>query len=415
MRIEKIEHNNEQRIQLRFKQSDEVIEKIKQIQGRKWSKTKQCWHIPYTSEAYKQLILLFGKAQIQVITPSTICNSKIKLDYKSANKIKCPTIVTHSKFGKNYNVVVGEEVIIDQWTEKWLKVYIPYDKKGWQEIVKSINGRRWDGDSCCWLVPYVRVSLTQLQQIDSLHFNFEIIANIPEHLPSSPKKESKPKRKNLPNEVQQKAITAIEEKLLLERKSWRTIKTYRNLLMGLFLAYPKVKPSQISRQQIEQYLLKKIKENNIAISTQNQMINAFKAFYERLLNQSGKVVIQRPVKQKKLPNVFSKDEVTRLLKGVTNLKHKTILALVYSAGLRRCEVLDLQVRDIHFQRNTIHIRQSKHHKDRYVLLSDKAATLLNQYLKQYKPRHWLFEGQTSGRYSETSIQKIFDRAKRRLV
>lgn len=406
IKIQKIEHRSEERIRLDFEQSNAVVQKIKQIDGRKWSQTKKCWHIPYTKAAYQSLVELFGKEQIQTVETNSIPYEQPPLKNK-----KSPTLITKHQYGKTYQVVVGNEVIVEKWTEKWLKVYVPQDKKGWQTIVKSIDGRQWDGDRCCWLIPHVKNSLIQLKQIDDLYFNFTIDKQIPGRLPPKPKSPPKPKGKDRLNAIQQKAITALEEKLLLERKSWRTIKAYTNLLMGLFLAYPDIKPSQISRQQMEQYLLQKIKVNRIGVNTQNQMINAFKAFYERLLQQQGKVVIQRPKKPKKLPNVFSKKEIEKLLKSVENLKHKAILVLVYSSGLRRSEVLDLQVQDIHFERKSIHIRQSKHNKDRYILLADSAAALLQKYLKAYKPKYWLFEGQAGGRYSECSIQAIYDKAK----
>jgi site-specific recombinase XerD len=133
-----------------------------------------------------------------------------------------------------------------------------------------------------------------------------------------------------------------------------------------------------------------------------------------LLNQENKLkLLKRPKKVKDLPNVFSKQEIERLLGNIQNLKHKTLLTLAYSSGLRKSEVKNLLKNDILFDRNSIFIRCSKGKKDRYVILADKAAEFLKSYLTQYNPKYWLFEGQYGGQYSETSIQSIFVQAKQK--
>ncbi|MGB0864225.1 MAG: tyrosine-type recombinase/integrase [Saprospiraceae bacterium] len=172
------------------------------------------------------------------------------------------------------------------------------------------------------------------------------------------------------------------------------------------------KPSQINNNQLKSYMLKKIKHNKIKSTTQGQILNAFVAFYKRLLKQEGHLIdLNRPKKVKSLPNIFSKNEVKKLLDAVTNLKHKSLLMLVYSAGLRKSEVRNLRKKDILFSRKCIFIKDSKGNKDRYVLLADKVIKYLRPYLKEYRPKYWLFEGNSAGQYGETSIQKIFTDAK----
>ncbi|MEL6944850.1 MAG: site-specific integrase, partial [Bacteroidota bacterium] len=324
-----------------------------------------------------------------------------------------PKFIEREHDGQKMKAVIGNQIIVNQYTDDWLAAFVPYDKKIWIEIVKSIDGRRWNSDESCWLIPHVKNSLDCLKQIRELYFNFELRTDLPEDF-SKPKKHEK-HGKYLLNEMQQKAVTALEEKLLLERKSWRTIKTYKNLLIGLLLYYPNSKPSQISSKAINNYFLHCIKNKKIAISTQNQMINAFKAFYEKVLEQSGKVVLKRPKKPKQLPNVFSKEEIVLLLKAITNIKHRAIIALVYSAGLRRNEILNLRIKDVLFSRKCIFVKSAKGNKDRYVLLSEKAATITKAYLSTYSPKYWLFEGEKGGQYSESSIQAIFSRAKQKAM
>ena len=122
--------------------------------------------------------------------------------------------------------------------------------------------------------------------------------------------------------------------------------------------------------------------------------------------------MERPRKGSPLPNVLSKEDVAKLLSGTENIKHKAILSLIYSCGLRRSELLNMQITDIDSKRNVINIRHAKGDKDRIVPLSEKILSLLRDYFKQYRPQKWLFEGQIAGtQYTETSLNHLFQRAK----
>lgn len=122
--------------------------------------------------------------------------------------------------------------------------------------------------------------------------------------------------------------------------------------------------------------------------------------------------LERPKKEKKLPEILSKNEISKLLKAVKNLKHKAILYLVYSAGLRVGEVVKLKPTDIDSDRMLIHIIQGKGKKDRYTILSETALSILRQYVKVYKPEHWLFPGQHPDKHlTERSVQKVFGNAR----
>ena len=120
--------------------------------------------------------------------------------------------------------------------------------------------------------------------------------------------------------------------------------------------------------------------------------------------------MQRPRKEKKLPRELSEDEITVIFKQIKNLKHRCMLYLVYSAGLRRSELLNLRAADIGSSRSCIVIRDAKGIKDRITLLSEKILRLLRDYYKKYKPKEWLFEGAAGGKHSESSIRKVFENA-----
>jgi site-specific recombinase XerD len=176
--------------------------------------------------------------------------------------------------------------------------------------------------------------------------------------------------------------------------------------------YPNVKPSQITNEQLKKYMLHKITSDKIHERTQGQILNALVAFYKRLLKQEGKLEnIFRPKKPQSLPNVFSKEEIVRFINVFDNLKHKTMMILAYSAGLRRSEIINLRKKDILFDRKCIFVKLSKGKKDRYVMLAENAIEYLKKYLVEYQPNYWLFEGEKGGQYGERSIQSVFMNAK----
>lgn len=121
--------------------------------------------------------------------------------------------------------------------------------------------------------------------------------------------------------------------------------------------------------------------------------------------------VYRPKKEKKLPKVLSKEEIIKILKTVNNEKHKTILFLTYSAGLRVSEVVRLKSEDIDSRRMLIHIKQGKGRKDRYTILSEAALIQLRKYYMLERPEVWLFPGGKQGRHlTERSVDKIFQSA-----
>ena len=206
----------------------------------------------------------------------------------------------------------------------------------------------------------------------------------------------------------------MEDKLVLCRYSYHTRKSYLAHFRAFLRHHPEQEPQTIGRLTIEQYLLHLIRTNDIARATQNQVINAIKFYYEQVLGLPKQhYQIKRPRKETKLPNVLSKSEVKRLLDATQNLKHRCMLSLTYSAGLRLSEAVNLQLSDVDADRRTLFVRAGKGQKDRYVSLGRVALTDLQNYQAQYKPRYWLFEGQFGDQYSKRSLQAVFNQAKER--
>ena len=122
-------------------------------------------------------------------------------------------------------------------------------------------------------------------------------------------------------------------------------------------------------------------------------------------------LIHRPKRAHRLPNVLNKEEVKAILNAHGNLKHKAMLSLIYSCGLRRSELLNLKLNDIDKKRGLIIVKQAKGKKDRIVPLGEKLLVLLDSYLESYKPKEWLFEGQPAGTaYDESSLAAVLKQA-----
>jgi integrase/recombinase XerD len=165
-------------------------------------------------------------------------------------------------------------------------------------------------------------------------------------------------------------------------------------------------------QHIIQFNNEYIIGRSLSISYQNQFVNALKLFY--LIIQNTNVIIEniaRPRREYRLPNVLSKEEVKLILNTHRNLKHRTMLCLLYSCGLRSGELLNLQPIHIDSKRNIILIKQSKGKKDRIVPLSSKILKMLREYYRLYKPKTYLFEGQKIGeKYDSRSLQLVLKQA-----
>lgn len=147
-----------------------------------------------------------------------------------------------------------------------------------------------------------------------------------------------------------------------------------------------------------------------SISQQNQIINAIRFLYKDVLNKKyDKVNFKRPKTEKKLPKVIDSELILNQLSKIDNIKHKAILTLTYSVGLRVSEIVNLKIEDIDSKRMLIHIKNAKGRKDRIVPLSQNVLNLLRLYYKQYKPKDYLFNGQTNIQYSIKSCQNIYKR------
>lgn len=199
--------------------------------------------------------------------------------------------------------------------------------------------------------------------------------------------------------------------LSIKRYSYSTIKSYSNALKNFLDAFPGSEPSQINVTQIEHFINSMVVDKNISQAYQKVLVAAIKMFYNEMLRKNYNLNYLFPDRtEKKLPVILDVSEIKAMLDSIQNLKHKAILSLIYSAGLRVSEAIEMKVSDIDSKRMLIRVRQAKGKKDRYVMLSEKLLFLLREYYKEYKPKEYLFEGQKGSKYSSRSIQSIFRQA-----
>lgn len=195
-------------------------------------------------------------------------------------------------------------------------------------------------------------------------------------------------------------------KLELKRYANATIRTYVGFFELFINHYKDKELHAIDENDIRAYLQLLIQENK-SNSYLNQVINAIKFYYEVVKDMPHRYYdIERPRKEHKLPNVLSKATILAMIAHTSNLKHMCILQLLYSAGLRKSELLNLKVKDIDSARMLIKVKNAKGKKDRLTLLSENVLRNLRLYYLEYKPKEYLFEGRKGGQYSPESVLRV---------
>ena len=204
------------------------------------------------------------------------------------------------------------------------------------------------------------------------------------------------------------------ETLELKAYSGNTIRVYRYEFLKLLVLLGGRPVRDLGEDQIRAYLLWLIREQGYGESQANSAVNALKFYFEKVLDRARMVVdLPRPKKPLLLPRVLGKPSIERIIRETDNVKHRAMLMLAYSAGLRVSEVVALRVCDIDSERMSIHITRAKGKKDRVVGLSPRLLEVLRIYYKAYRPGAYLFEGADGGAYSTRSVQQVFRDAKLR--
>lgn len=279
------------------------------------------------------------------------------------------------------------------WTAKLIKrggesrIAIYFEKnQDWIDRIKQQEGSRWSQTLGVWHLPDTFENRMLFQIVET-----------PIKLPST------------------EGIAQIEKFkcwLLSRRYSDSTITTYTEALKTFLTFYNDKTVAEINNDDVIRYNNEYILNNNLSASYQNQIVNAVKLFFSTIRETKIEIEkIHRPKREKTLPNVLSKEEVKLILNAHSNLKHKTMLSLIYSCGLRCGELLALQPVHIDSKRNLVLLKSAKGKKDRITPLSPKILEMLRDYYKVFKPTTYLFEGQIPGSpYDSRSLQFVLKQA-----
>ena len=205
------------------------------------------------------------------------------------------------------------------------------------------------------------------------------------------------------------SIADFRKIMEVKRYSEKTIATYSFFIQKVEQAVRKPL-RQLSETDLHTYVYDQIHKKRISRSTQKQLVNALRLYYLEVLDVETNFQFLLPRKSDfVIPEVLSKQEVLGIIAKAKNIKHKAILALLYSSGLRIGEVINLKISQIDSERMTLMVKGGKGVKDRLVPLSQKLLELLREYYKKYKPSEYLFEGQNSPQYSNSSANQFIKR------
>lgn len=235
------------------------------------------------------------------------------------------------------------------------------------------------------------------------------------------------------NQTEDKVVTRIRKGVIIELKplnkektiiyrhylkflegkrfSKNTIASYSNFILE-FLRFTGEKPTeQLNENDVRAYIEWAVNKLNYAISTHRQMVSGFKHFahfYPACSINTEKIYM--PKKDKKLPTVLNIEEVLLILQTTKNLKHRVIIAILYSAGLRISELINLELKDFDFKRKQLYIKNSKGRKDRYASIAESTFPLIKNYYNSYKPKFYFIENPKGGKYSPESIRAFLKKS-----
>lgn len=373
-------HRGSKRLFVQFPYDKSIIDRLKTIAPCQWSKSEKAWHMEASNLVFGKLKKAFPEMQPSVPAAGHEAGAKENSQETSVQKKQVIRAV-HYQPGR-YRVIAFYHPTLVNILKAF--PYATYDKatKWWSAAIDEKQKKA--------LEDFCKTESLTLQWEDEL--TKKPVKRRPQAFEIS-------NYRACPDEVLQKLETM--------RYSSHTISTYRQLFEEFINYYPAKAIDDITEPEIIAYIRYLVKERGISASYQNQAINSIKFYYEKVKRGERRFYqLERPLKQQKLPTVLSVEEIQAMIKATTNLKHKTMIMVCYSAGLRLSELLNLRLADVDSNRMQISIKAGKGKKDRYTLLSEKLLPLLRDYYKLYKPKEFLFEGMDGGQYSERSTQMV---------
>lgn len=294
-----------------------------------------------------------------------------------------------------------------------VQLYFQYNSD-FINLLKSNTSVHWSQSMRCWYLPENKFNYEEFLNLCGNKYQVDISEFYKGQEHSSQNKES---AVNILSSSKPLSILSIDTEYQLKKfREWmtsrrysrHTIKIYTNSIKTFFRFFADKRITEIVNEDLVEFNNRYILANGYSATLQNQVVNSLKLFYSRIPNAHLQIEeLERPRRAHPLPNVLSKEEVAIILQAPVNIKHRTMLSLIYACGLRRSELLNLKPIDVDSKRGLLIIRQAKGMKDRIVPISLKVIEMLRGYYKSYKPNVWLFEGQNEGeKYSDASLSKV---------
>ncbi len=276
------------------------------------------------------------------------------------------------------------EIKISEMANGRIEVTFPYNSSSITKV-KTIEGYRWHPEEKCWSFPSGDDTLRRILSV----FYGEKVGVGPAL------------------QTGERYFEDLRSEFIARKYSPKTVKSYIHYNEE-FLKFTKKMVNEVTNKDVKNYLVFLAEKKEASTSSLNIAISALKFYYGEVRKQGFIYEIRRPTKDKKLPSVLNEDEIARLISVINNSKHRSIIMLVYSSGLRVSEVVKLKTEDLDFERSMIHIKGAKGRKDRYTLFSDVAQKTLKGYIKATNSKEWLFPGQKKGAHISTrTAQQIF--------
>lgn len=288
-----------------------------------------------------------------------------------------------------------------------LLLYFKYDD-ALISLVRRLPQVTWSKSLRCWHMPFSDDNIRKVKNVLALQAVFKMDVSL--NNSNIVVKNLLPK-KHILTATQNDFITAYKKYLYGLRLSESTVHTYSSFVMD-FVSYNTDKAlADLTNRDVEKFVEDVVVVRALSISTHRQIVSALKHFAVFVPDcKIEGLALKRPYKSTILPTVLSKEEVIDLLRCTRNLKHRAVLALIYSAGLRISELISLKLNAIDIDRRQIIVRNAKHRKDRHVILAESFLPLLNNYLETYTPEIFFVEGSKGRPYAVESIRSFLKRS-----
>jgi site-specific recombinase XerD len=378
-------HLGEKRLFIKFPIDNSIKEKLQKVADCKWSQTEKAWHVEASNSVFEKLNEAFPELQSLKSSAESKSQSKPKSSISPEQTQKLTVKVVQYKTGR-FRVIAFYHPLLVSILKTFPFAKYEKGEKWWSAAIEEKQKKMLEDFCTAERMELVWEDERQKKGLRPKPRAYEI-----------------PNYRNCPD--------GMVEKLQIMRYSPNTIQVYKQCFEEFINYYYAKKIDDISEPEIIAYTRYLVQERGISASSQNQAINAIKFYYEKVKGGARKFYqLERPLKEAKLPTVLSVEEVQAIITGTKNLKHKTMIMLCYSAGLRLGELLNLKPNDLDSKRMQISIKGAKGKKDRYSLLSEKLLPMLRDYYMQYRPKEYLFEGEGGGQYSERSMQAVVKEA-----